>query len=219
MPCRRSLAVSLLLLTCLVATAKEKKKKAPLPPDVLRARTAWVIVDPNAGVDVEDPTDNQRARADVETALAKWGRLIPVTDPSQADLIIVVRKGNGKLVQPTIGGTPMNDPPPVIGQRTDTTLEAGGRVGPRLERQQQPHPEMQVGGKDDTFTVYRGNPSNGTPASNRDPNSSNRGLDNPLDSPPVWRYSAKNALESPSVPAVDQFRKAMEKTEKVYGGP
>jgi hypothetical protein len=34
-----------------------------------------------------------------------------------ADLIIVIRKGNGKLIQPTIGGTPVNGTPPVSGAR------------------------------------------------------------------------------------------------------
>jgi len=38
--------------------------------------------------------------------------------------------------------------------------------------------------------------------------------ENPLDSPPVWRDIAKDALRSPNVPAVDQFRKAVDETEK-----
>ncbi|AXC15278.1 hypothetical protein ACPOL_6034 [Acidisarcina polymorpha] len=36
----------------------------------------------------------------------------------------------------------------------------------------------------------------------------------PLDAPAVWRYMARNALESPSVPAVDAFRKAIAESEK-----
>ncbi len=31
---------------------------------------------------------------------------------------------------------------------------------------------------------------------------------------PVWRYTAKNALQSPSVPAVDEFKKAITEAEK-----
>jgi hypothetical protein len=38
--------------------------------------------------------------------------------------------------------------------------------------------------------------------------------DHALDSPAVWRYSAKDALESPSVPAVDVFRKLIAEAEK-----
>jgi hypothetical protein len=33
------------------------------------------------------------------------------------------------------------------------------------------------------------------------------GIEYPLDSPAVSRYRAKDALRSPQVPAVDQFRK------------
>ncbi|MGC2298028.1 MAG: hypothetical protein WA476_04440 [Acidobacteriaceae bacterium] len=122
---RRVLTLSALLLSCLVVTAKSRKK-VTLPQDVLQAHTAWVIIDPHAGMDVTDPNVNRIAREDVENALARWGRLTPVTDPSQADLIIVIRKGNGKLVQPTIGNPPGNNPPPVIGQRTDTGITASG---------------------------------------------------------------------------------------------
>jgi hypothetical protein len=207
MPCRRALTVSVLLLSCLVVAAKGKKK-ASLPLYVLQAHTAWVIVDPQAGMDITDPNANRIAREDVENALAKWGRLTPVTDPSQADLIIVIRKGNGKLVQPTIGGAPANNPPPVIGQRTDTGITASGRAGPPLETSD-PHPQIEVSSPDDTFVVYRGNPAyNNAPTS-----------DNPLDSPPVWRYIAKDALESPSVPAVDQFRRVIAESEKALAGP
>ena len=201
---RRSLVLSVLFLSCLVATAKDKKK-AILPVDVLQAHTAWVIVDPHAGVDVTDPNANRIARADVETALAKWGRLMPVTDPSQADIIIVIRKSNGKLAQETIGGAPINTPPPVIAQRTDSGISASGRAGPPLETSD-PHPQMEVSSPDDTFAVYRGDPNRITDQ-------------NPLDSPPVWRYTRKDALESPGVPAVDAFRKAINDSEKALAGP
>jgi hypothetical protein len=46
------------------------------------------------------------------------------------------------------------------------------------------------------FVVYRG------------------GQADPLDKAPVWRYIAKDALHSPDVPAVDQFRKVIEEAEK-----
>src|SRR5215475_3426588 len=128
---RRNLVLSVLFICCLFAVAK--KKKSPLPVDILQAHTAWVIVDPHAGVDVTDPNANRQARADVERALAKWGRLMPVTDPSQADLIIMIRKSNGKLAQETIGNTPINAPPPVIAQRTDGGINASARTGPPVQ--------------------------------------------------------------------------------------
>lgn len=201
---RRSLALSVLLLFCLSAAAKNKKK-VPLPVEVLQAHTAWVIIDPHAGVDVTNPNADRQARADVETALAKWGRLTPVTDPSLADLIIVIRKGNGKLAQETIGSTPINAPPPVIAQRTDGGISASAHTGPPLQTSD-PHPQMEVGATDDTFAVYRGDPNNITEQ-------------NPLDSPPIWRYTRKDALASPGVPAVDAFRKAINDSEKALAGP
>lgn len=36
----------------------------------------------------------------------------------------------------------------------------------------------------------------------------------PLDNAPVWRYIAKNGLKSPRVEAVEEFRKAVEESEK-----
>ncbi len=78
-----------------------------------------VIVDPSAGVDAQDPNANRLARTDVEQALMKWGRFTTVQEGFTADLIIMVRKGNGKIVQPTIGGTSVNGIPPVnVGSTT-----------------------------------------------------------------------------------------------------
>jgi len=36
----------------------------------------------------------------------------------------------------------------------------------------------------------------------------------PLDAPPVWRYSATDALADPEVPAVAVFRDVIAKSEK-----
>ena len=204
---RKGLTASMLLLWCLMGAAKDKKKVL-LPADVLEARTALVIVDPNAGIVVEHPNANRMAREDVENALMKWGRYSLVMEPSNADLIITVRKGSGKIAQPTIGGVPTNNDIGVI-QPTDS----GGRVGVRqgnpaiaggpLNPQSTsagPHPQVEAGESQDMFVVYRGNKEN--------PSGS------PLDAPAVWRYSATDALASPEVPAVDVFRDVISKSEK-----
>ena len=39
-------------------------------------------------------------------------------------------------------------------------------------------------------------------------------MEYPLDASPVWRYIAKDSLNAPQVPAVEQFRKALEESEK-----
>lgn len=203
MACRRSLAVSVLLLSCLAADGKDKKKVL-LPTDVLQARTVLVVADPDAGVEIQDPNANRTAREDVEKALMNWGRFSLAMDASNADLIITVRKGNGKIAQPTIGGVPVNGRPVVL-QPTDSGGRIGGRVGnPPIAGDPSntqfpsasPRPEVEVGSSQDMFAVYRGS------------------RENPLDSPPVWRYSAKNALQSPGVPAVEEFRKLITEAEK-----
>jgi hypothetical protein len=55
---------------------------------------------------------------------------------------------------------------------------------------------MEAGPPDDMLVVYDGS------------------ISLPLDRPPVWRYTAKNALRSPDVPAVAEFRKIIEAAEK-----
>ena len=208
MPVRKLLAVTTIILCSALASAK---KKAILPADVLRARTVLVVVDPTAGVDVTDPIANRAARQDVEKALNQWGRFTLVQEGFTADLVITVRKGNGKFIQPTIGGTPINGTPPVSGSTTSTptqsTTRAGVRWGPGDPNDPSsagtqpatPAPQIEAGSPQDMFVVYRGS---------TDPNWS------PLDAPSVWRYSGKDALASPSVPAVEVFRKLIAESEK-----
>lgn len=197
----RTFAVPLLLLSCVVAAAKDKKKMV-LPADVLQARTVLVIVDPAAALTVEDPRANRAARENVETALMRWGRFSSVMDASSADLIIMVRKGNGRVADENMGGIPINNRPLVV-DPSDSGGQIGARHGtapgagdPTNAGPPNPHPEIESGSPEDTFVVYRG------------------GRDNPLDSPAVWRYSGRNALESPNVPAVEEFRKLIAKAEK-----
>ncbi len=194
---RKGLAVSVLLLWCLMGAAKDKKK-ALLPADVLEARTVLVIIDPDAGIDAEHPNANRMAREDVEQALMKWGRYSLVMEPQTADLIITVRKGSGKIAQPTIGGVPQNSDSGVI-QPTDS----GGRVGVRHGTPAisgAPRPQVEVGESQDMFVVYRNN--------KEDPSNS------ALNAPAVWRYSATDALASPEVPAVAVFRDVISKSER-----
>ena len=170
-----------------------------------------MIVDPTAGVDVRDPNANRAARADVERALDQWGRFTLVQEGLTADLIITVRKGNGKFIQPTIGGTPINGTPPVSGGTTSSPTQTTTRAGVRWgagnpndpsnagTQPSTPEPQVEAGSPQDMFVVYRGS---------MDPNAS------PLDAPSVWRYSGKDALASPSVPAVEVFRKLIAESEK-----
>lgn len=196
----RARVLLLILVVVTSAAIAGPKKKDLLPAYVLKARTVLVIVDPDVGVSMSAPQANKTAQDDVEKALMKWGRFVPVIAGMPADLVITVRKGSGKVVEPTIGGG-TNDRP-VIVQQTDSSIRVGGQIGRPPDSQQgtprdeKPHPQMEVAPPDDMFVVYEGS----------------QGLH--ADGPPVWHYTAKNALHSPDVPAVAEFRKIIEAAEK-----
>jgi hypothetical protein len=201
MKCQRSVVIALLLMGSLAASGKDKKK-AVLPADILQARTVLVIIDPDAGVAVDDPMANSKAQQDVEKALIRWGRFTLAPDVSSADLVITVRTGNGKVARPTIGNVPQNNRP-VVFDPSDSGGTVGGRVGnptlngdPTTTRPTDPTAQVEVGEAQDTFAVYRGN------------------RDHALNSPPVWRYIGKDALRPPGVPAVDEFKKQIAEAEK-----
>lgn len=198
-----ALTASLVLFAvCSVAVAKDKKKKILLPADVLQARYVLVVVDPDAGMSVEAPNANRTAQEDVEKALMKWGRFELVNDVDTADLVIEIRKGSGKITEPTIGGLPTNSRPVVLeptdsgGRGSSGTIPPLGGTSPAGAQRPDPTPQIEAGAPDDVFAVYRGK------------------RDNPLDAPAVWRYTAKDALRSPGVPAVDAFRKLIAEAEK-----
>jgi hypothetical protein len=195
---------SLVLLSALLVaplSAKDKNKSA-LPEYVLRARTVLVVIAPDAGEPLDQPMANSTARENVEKALMQWGRLQPVLDGQEADLVIAVRTGNGKMVNPTIKGGPIDNRPGVV-QPIDGGIRIGGQQGrppygndPGMGPQDRgPHVSNEVGPSEDSFEVHRG------------------GAD-ALDSPAVWRYVAKDCLRPPSVSAVEEFRKAVAKAEQ-----
>jgi hypothetical protein len=188
------------ILIAATGFAKDKKKSV-LPAYVLTARTVTVIIDPTAGVSVDDPLANRVAQKDVETAILNWGRFQTLQSGQEADLIVVVRKGGGRIAQPTISDPRQNDNAGSI-----TPFDNGAAIGAQHGRpagaqtsgtpDQTPHPQAQIGSSDDSFVVYRGDVSD------------------PLSSPPAWRYIASDGLQSPSVPAVDRFRMAIAEAEK-----
>jgi len=194
---RWSPVIPLFLIVIPLAPAKDKKET--LPAYVLEAKTVLVVIDPNAGISSSNPNENRTAQEDVEKALMNWGRFSPTLDASDADLVISVRRGPGKAVSNTIGGVP-NDRP-IIMEPTDSSIRIGVQQGTPAavtadSPPPAPRPQTEIGLTEDTFIVYRGR------------------VDYPLDNPPVWRYVAKDGLSSPSVPAVAQFQKVIEQTEK-----
>ncbi len=198
------LATAALLLAAGPASAKDKPKPL-LPTYVMRARTVAVVIDPQSGVSLTDPNANEIARKDVEAALLDWGRLQPVISAHDADILIVVHRGNGKMVNRTTTNPRQNTPPGSV-TPYDSGIAIGAQHGhqPNPASQQDPmaddhpHSQEEIGDGNDSFTVYEGGPD----------------AEDPLDATPAWKYSAKDALHPHTVPAVAEFKKAFTATEK-----
>jgi hypothetical protein len=198
----RIVFLSLLLLVS--QAAAKNKKKVILPDYVLRAQRVVVVIHPDAGEPLTNPTANRTAQDDVERAITKWGRFNLVMDAQTADLVIAVRKGHSG--GPVITNSP-TDNRPTIYQPTGPDVRVGGQQGrpPDLNNpglggplDRGPRIGNQIGSSEDTFEVYRG------------------GVEYPLDSSPVWRYIAKDSLNGPQVPAVEQFRRVVDDAEKQH---
>jgi hypothetical protein len=201
MSSRLPIAFLVLFLLAPLVIAKDKKKPT-LPDYVLKAQTVFVVIHPDAGEPLTDPTANRTAQEDVERAIMKWGRFNIVPGSQTADLVIAVRKGHA--AGPIIRNSPADDRPVII----QPTGEANTRVGAQHGRppdltspglggpaDRGPQISNQIGPSEDTFEVYLG------------------GVEYPLDAPSLWRYIGKDALKPPRVDAVERFKKAIDESE------
>jgi hypothetical protein len=197
------LAMALGLALAAGPAIAKKKEKVLLPDFVLKAQTVVVLILPDTGEPMNDPFANRKAQEEVEKALMKWGRFRLSQDASTADLVIAVRKGSGKIANPTINGGPVDTRPGTI-ETTDNQIRIGVKQGTppngpesgdATSSTARASPGMEVGSSDDMFQVFRADIYTGHDA-------------------PVWQYVAKDGLKPPSVTAVEQFRKAVEEAEK-----
>jgi hypothetical protein len=195
------------VLALVPLTSAKDKKKQVLPNYVLRAQTVAVVIRPEAGEPLTSPAANRTVQINVMNEMAKWGRFRLVSDAQTADLIVAVQKGhtNGPTIRnspvdsepitlsggipPADGGVP---PAGVHGRSPDLTNPGIGRPSSKA-----PNISSEAGMSEDSFEVYRG------------------GVDYPLDAPPVWRYVAKDALNSPQVTAVQQFRNVVNESDRL----
>jgi len=197
------ISISFLLLLLLVPLADGKnKKKQTLPDYVLNAQTILVVIHPDAGEPVTSPMANRTAQEDVERAMMKWGRFKLVMDAETADLVVAVRKGHAS--GPTVRNSPVDDRPVIYQPSSGDVRTAGQHGRPDLTdpslggaTDRGPHLSNEIGSAQDAFEIYRGR------------------VQYPLDSAPVWRYMAKDALSGPQVNAIEQFKKAIDESEKV----
>jgi hypothetical protein len=199
---KRAFALFAVSLLVTFGFAKDKTKNI-LPAYILHAKTVAVIIDPGGGISIDDPRANQVARKDVEAALLKWGRFEPVLGTQAADLIIVVRKGSGRLMDETMPDPRQNNRVGMVNP-TDNGVSMGAQHGPQPNlsgepglgsNQGSPHPQTEIGQADDSFAVFKGG-------------------ENPLGASPAWRYVAKDGLISPGVPAVAAFKRAVADADK-----
>ncbi|MGA3225530.1 MAG: hypothetical protein ABSC65_17330 [Acidobacteriaceae bacterium] len=177
------------------------KTKGTLPPYVLQARTVAVIIDRTANMSIDDPRANQTAQKDVEAALLKWGRFEPVSNTEAADLIVVVRRGNGRLMDDTI-------PDPRQNSGGINPIDHGGSIGPQRNSQPNLPTEPGLGPNQQTSQ---------SPADMRDAEDSFtvfKGSDNPLYATPAWKYVARDGLNPQTVPAVAAFKRAIAAADK-----
>jgi hypothetical protein len=199
-------AVVVLVMSAGMASAK-KKDKAYLPDYVLKAQTVLVVILPDAGEPIDNPSANRKVQEEVEKAFMKWGRYRLALDTNTADLVIGVRKGTGKVANPTANGGPVDSRPGTV-ETTDNQVRVLVQQGRPPDQTQQgvpmdtsgpngrAHTGMELGAEDDTLMVFQG------------------GMPYPLDNAPVWKHIAKDGLKPPAVDAVEQFRKAVEDSEK-----
>ena len=204
------IALAIASLALLSTLAMAKSNKPILPGYILNARTVTVMIDPAAGISVSDPNANQTAQRDVETALLKWGRFTTVIGPEDADLIIVLRRGHGRLADATISDPRQNSRVGSL-SRTDDGIAIGAQHGvpppgasstngmpapPRQDGSSTARPQAEIGNTEDSFLVFEGKREYGASDA------------------PGWRWIHKNGLHAHDVPAVEEFRKAIEEAEK-----
>ena len=191
---------STLLLLSLLATcgfAKDKTKNL-LPAYVLQAKTVAVVIDPSAGISIDDPRANELAQKDVEAAFLKWGRFEPVSDPKTADLIVMVRKGNGHLMDETMpdprqnSGIGSNNRGGAMGPPRSSAPDLSGDPGLGPSRQSA---QTNIRDAEDLFSVFKGG-------------------ENTRYASPVWSYAGRDGLSPQTVPAVTAFKKAVAAADK-----
>jgi hypothetical protein len=197
------------LISLVIAPALAKDSKPIMPPYILQAHTVMVMIDPAAGISLNDPNANQTAQKDVEAAILNWGRFTTVMGTQGADLILLIRKGHGKLADETVKDPRQNSR---VGAVTPTNdgISIGAQHGSQpppstrpTDGASDPNTQLEVGATEDSFEVY--------PGGQAEPGGQ---VADPTDGPPGWRCVRKGALHSHDVPAVDEFRKAIAEAEK-----
>jgi hypothetical protein len=197
--CKRLILIIVCSTALLSSSFAKDKNKSSLPDAVLQAQTVRVVVSPDAGLSINQPTANANARDRVENALQAWGRFKIVYE-GDSDLVIAVRASNGQAASPTIenGSTDTHISGVQYGKVTVGTSQGHGPAmsEPTVNSKSTgPHVGKQIDGGRDLFAVYQGGPMY------------------KMSAPPLWKCERKNALKAPDMVAIREFRKAVDTAE------
>jgi len=162
-----------------------------------------VLILPGTRESIADPVGNRKAREDVEKAFMKWGRYQLTQEAFTAELVIGVRKGSGTVASPTVGGSIPDTRAGTI-ETTDNAIRIGVQQGHAPDETQSGDAGaagtngrgLQGGGAEDVIEVFIG------------------GDGYKADSAPIWVCRKVDGLKPPTMSAIEQFRKAVEETEK-----
>jgi hypothetical protein len=187
----RAFAFLLAFSATLPLQAKDKKPAVP----AVFGQAQYVYVEAIDGQQF-DPNlypEDRIAIADVQDALQKWKRYTLTFERSQADLVIVVRKG--RAASADVGLRPPNSGRGQIG----TGQPAGGPIGGSIGG-----PAIQVGGEagpaDDFFEVCMVNTDG-------------------KKSGPLWERTMPDGLNAPRVLLFQQFKEAVDKAYPNHPAP
>ena len=179
-----------LLLFCAPLAAN---KKPQLPKEVVAARYVHVQNIYGSDFDTRVPPEDHLAVGDVEKAIQTWGKYTLTLRASEADLIIVVRKGrllsaNGgvKVGGGRVPGSDTSDDGVAIGKRppSDSTE-------PRTSIPKGVYVGAESGSKDDALLVYLQSLGG-------------------VNSAPVWMKMEEKGLEAPDLALFKEFKAAVE---------
>jgi hypothetical protein len=127
--------VALMLVSMPASAQKNNKNKEQLPAIFLRAQYIYVEAYDGDEYDPRLPQEDRKAIADVAQAVQEWGRYRLTLRRSDADIVILVRKGRlasatGR-VEVSVDTVPTSVQfPPDNKTETNTRLGAGAEVGP-----------------------------------------------------------------------------------------
>ena len=174
-------AVPLFFCLLILNLAHSKPKKPDLPAVFQNAK--YVYVQAQDG-DIMKPglfPEDRQAISDVQDSLRKWNRYAIAINRSDADLVIVIRKGRLAAAQ-AHGGVSVGSPLPPGGQTGRIPGQTGGsEVGVRTD----------VGEPEDMLRVYV----------------QNEGELKAM----VWNRTMEGGLDAPTVQLVKQLKAAVEK--------